>query len=61
MLRSLVNGVLSNRGGARGGVGRGTRGGPGGMAPGAGGMGTGSRGAGLGSAAGLASRFLRRR
>ena len=55
MLRSLVNGVLSNRGG-------GTRGGyGGGMSRGAGGMGGATRGGGMGSAVGLASRFLRRR
>ena len=58
MLRSIVNGVLSNRGGAtRGGYGGGT--GAGGMRRGTG-MG-GSRGAGMGTAVGLASRFLRRR
>ena len=62
MLRSLVNGVLSNRGGGtRGGYG-GTRGGyGGGMSRGAGGMGGATRGGGMGSAVGLASRFLRRR
>lgn len=58
MLRNLVNGVLSNRGGATRGGGNG-----GGVSRGAGGLGGATRGGGggMGSAVGLASRFLRRR